>query len=67
MNERTEVIEQPASKIAIPLFILTSLPYFGVLAYDYIIEGAIDKTFMWFGAFYLGIGLFYFLFKRSRN
>ena len=62
-----QVQEQPAYRLAIPLFLLTSLPYFGTLAYDYFNCCETDKTFAWFGAFYLGLGGLFMINKLFRR
>lgn len=57
------MIEQPAYKLAIPLFLITSIPYFGAMVYNYLSCCETDRTFAWFGAFYLGLGGIYLLRK----
>ena len=60
MEDQNQVVqEKPTYNMAAPLFLLTSLPFFAAMIYDYIDQGAFDKTFAWFGVFYLGIGGFY--------
>ena len=60
MEEKYLKVEaQPAHKLAIPLFLLTSIPYFITLAYDYTVSETPDKTFAWLGAFYLALGGLY--------
>jgi len=63
--EETEiqVKEHPVHHLAVPLFILTSLPYFGAVLYDYLNCCKTDSTFAWFGAFYLGLGGIYLIKK----
>ena len=62
-----QVHEQPAYRLAIPLFILTSLPYFGALIYDYLERCETDRTFAWFGAFYLLLGGIYMIRRFLRR
>ena len=54
-----ELEAQPGYRLAIPLFLSTALPFFGALGYDYTTRGEFDSTFMWFGGFYVLIGLLY--------
>jgi len=62
LEEQSVLLEaQPAHKLAVPLFLFTSIPYFITLLLDYIGCCKVDKTFMWFGAFYLGLSLVYML------
>ena len=64
MEERHQLEAQPGYKLAIPLFLFTSLPYFGTLLYDYIhCCGHVDNTFAWFGGFYVMLGGIYVLAK----
>ena len=66
MEEKYLKVEaQPAYKLAVPLFLLTSIPYFITLAYDFAFNDTPDKTFAWFGAFYLTLGGIYLLRKIS--
>lgn len=58
-----KVEAQPAHKIAVPLFLLTSIPYFITLAYEFIVHDQPDTTFAWFGAFYLALGGMYVGFR----
>jgi len=58
-ENEVQVIEQPAHKLAIPLFLLTSIPYFGAVVYTYLSCCETDSTLGWFGAFYLGLGGLY--------
>ncbi|OEK00006.1 hypothetical protein BFP97_00045 [Roseivirga sp. 4D4] len=60
MEEKYQKVEaQPAHKLAVPLFIFTSIPYFITLAYDFLVSEKPDSTFAWFGAFYLALGGLY--------
>ncbi|GHE76150.1 hypothetical protein GCM10011340_36300 [Roseivirga thermotolerans] len=64
VEERHQLEAQPGYKLAIPLFLFTSLPYFGTLLYDYIhCCGHVDNTFAWFGGFYVMLGGIYVLAK----
>ncbi|MFY0591883.1 hypothetical protein [Roseivirga sp.] len=66
MEEKyTTVQAQPAYKLAIPLFLLTSIPYFITLVYEFTSSDSPDKTFAWFGAFYLGLGAIYLVRKLT--
>ncbi|OEK06200.1 hypothetical protein [Roseivirga misakiensis] len=71
MEEKHLTVQaQPAYKLAIPLFLLTSIPYFITLAYEFVVSDKPDKTFAWFGAFYLSLGAIYLVIKlmlRKKN
>jgi hypothetical protein len=60
MEDHNQVVqEQPVYNLAAPLFLMTSIPFFAAMVYDYVDQGSFDKTFAWFGLFYLGIGGYY--------
>jgi len=64
VEEKHQLVAQPGHKLAIPLFLLTSLLYFGTFAYDYFTCCQnFDKTFGWFGGFYVLLGSIYLITK----
>jgi len=62
-----QVEAQPAHKLAVPLFVLSSVPYFMMLAYDFLVSDQPDFTFAWFGAFYLVLVGLYFGFRLIKQ
>ena len=58
-DQNTAVTENPVHKMAAPLFLITSIPYFAAMGYGYFSCCETDDTFAWFGLFYLGIGGYY--------
>ena len=58
---------QPGHKLAVPLFFLTSIPYFITLGIDYWGCCQIDKTFAWLGGFYVVLGGVYMIAKFIKN
>ncbi|WP_420385578.1 hypothetical protein [Roseivirga sp.] len=68
VEERHHLEAQPGHKLAIPLFLLTSILYFGTFAYDYFnCCQNIDRTFAWFGGFYVVLGGLYMLAKLKKS
>ncbi|WP_422008946.1 hypothetical protein [Roseivirga pacifica] len=69
MEERSTLVEeQPAYKLAVPLFLLTCLPYFGTIVYDVTrCCGKIDNTFVYFGGFYLILGALYLVIRYFKK
>ena len=66
-EKEVHVIEQPAHKLAIPLFLITSIPYFIAMMYHQLVCCEPDRTFGWFGAFYLGLSGLYLLRKLWKS
>jgi len=68
LEEKTyQLTAEPAHKIAVPLFLVTSLFYFIPLGYYYFSCCETDNTFAWFGGFYLGLSLLYLANKYWRR
>ncbi|KYG78900.1 hypothetical protein AWN68_04540 [Roseivirga echinicomitans] len=68
LEEKTfELKAQPAHKIAVPLFLLTALCYFVPIGYFYFSCCETDSTFIWFGGFYLALGLIYLVRKYTQK
>jgi len=68
VEDKEELIASPGHKLAIPLFLATSVPYFGVIAFDYLsCCGIVDKSFAWFVGFYVLLGGFYFMVKVFKS
>ena len=62
LEDRSALLEaQPAHRLAVPLFLLTSIPYLLTLFFDYLGCCQVDTTFAWFGGFYLGLSGIYML------
>jgi len=58
-DQNVAIVEHPIHNLAAPLFLITSIPFFGAFAFDYFKRGEFDSTFAWLGLFYFGIGSYY--------
>jgi hypothetical protein len=69
VDERQQLVAQPAHKLAIPLFLLTALLYMGTVAFEYFTNccHAFDETFAWFGGFYITLGVIFLVIKNLKS